>query len=141
MRMSGTGLAASYGGGGRYWYEAQGMSYKKIDVFIGRLKVLIDFDLDDLAIVRSQTPVLSGTLRAGWVIEGNYLSNYTYYAGFVEFGHRTVSGSWVPGQFFAQRAADLIARRYAERVGKYIETHVQSIFSKGEMTIRFKMPG
>lgn len=138
MRMSGGGLGRSESGG-QYWYQAQRMPYERVEQWIGHLRVLVDFDMEDLQIVKGYTPVLSGVLRDAWVVEGNYISNYTYYAGFVEFGHHTRSGTWVPGQFFAQRAADVLARKYAEKVGRYIKNNVQSIFTKGEMTIHFKV--
>lgn len=128
-------------GRGQFWYQAQGMRRETAYQMIGHLRVLVDFDMDDLAIVRGFTPVLSGVLRDAWTATGNVMENLTGYAGFVEFGHKTVSGSWVSGQFFATRAADTLARKYADKLGQYIKNNVEKIFSKGEMTIHFKVGG
>lgn len=135
--ISAASLARSHGG--QFWYQAQRMPMWRVPVYVRNLRVLVDFDLEDLEIAKLYTPVLTGFLRDSWYVDGNYLINPAGYAGFVEFGHHTRSGTWVPGQFFAQRAADQIARKYAAKTGQYIANNVDKIFSRGEMTIHFKV--
>ena len=74
---------------------------------------------------------VGGTLRRNWTAQNNNINvrrnsanyeveivNATEYAAYVEFGHRTVNGGWVNGQFFMTIAADKIeglAPRLVER--------------------------
>ena len=63
-RLSFGSMARSHGG--QFWYQAQRMPTSRVPTFIGHLKVLIDFDMDDLAVVRGFTPVDTGTLQEAW---------------------------------------------------------------------------
>lgn len=63
-----------------------------------------------------------GTLRRGWSADGKFkiyhspstclieIKNPVEYASYVEYGHRTVNGGWVPGQFMMTISADEIQR-------------------------------
>ena len=63
-----------------------------------------------------------GDLRRGWSSDGNLkiyhsgsaclieLKNPVEYASYVEYGHRTVNGGWVPGQFMMTISVDEIQR-------------------------------
>ncbi|GBF01697.1 HK97 gp10 family phage protein [Lactiplantibacillus paraplantarum] len=57
--------------------------------------------------VKAKTPVDTGTLRRGWELKGPTVSasvitltalNNIEYAQYIEMGHRTRGGGWVPGQ-------------------------------------------
>lgn len=60
--------------------------------------------------VQYYTPVDTGLLRKSWTVSVSAdekritLANDTFYAAFVEYGHHTVSGSWVPGVFMMSKA-------------------------------------
>lgn len=62
------------------------------------------------------TPVDTGLLRSNWKtnIENDGLiidiENDTYYAYWVENGHRTVSGGWVEGRFMLRRGLHSIEK-------------------------------
>lgn len=98
-----------------------------------------------LSRVIQKTPVDTGLLRANWNPYGNTLSyvktrpivkngnmltltivNPTFYASWVEFGHRTVSGGFVPGQYFATNA---LAEAESSVAGK-VETSVQKVLNE-----------
>lgn len=65
--------------------------------------------------LKSNTPVDTGNLRESEYIDTTAIQNnqvvigpnieMARYAPFVEYGHHTRSGSWVPGQFFVMRTA------------------------------------
>lgn len=77
------------------------------------------------------TPVDSGELRKSSGITkpgGGDTGEMGYtkeYAPHVEFGHRTVSGSWVPGQHFLQRNLEEQAPIFKEDLEKEIERLVE----------------
>lgn len=50
------------------------------------------------------TPVKTGEMRQSLQQDGKGTVGYTKeYAPHVEFGHRTIGGGWVPGQFFLKQ--------------------------------------
>lgn len=74
-------------------------------------KVLYEAALEVLNKTIFRTPVDTGLLRGSWELSEIYwygdtaliiLINNTYYASFVEYGHRTKSGGFVPGRFMAK---------------------------------------
>lgn len=83
-----------------------------------------------LAKIKRRTPVDTGDLRRNWFVskvvrKGDAyeieLYNNIEYAGYVEYGHRTVNSGgmgWVPGRFMATISMDEIERelpKYLER--------------------------
>ena len=71
-----------------------------------------------LGVLKTNSPVDTGTLRRGWHAVGSShseggwqvtLGNNVEYAYYVENGHRTRGGNgWVAGQFFVKKSADQI---------------------------------
>lgn len=49
------------------------------------------------------TPVASGELRKHSSSDGKEMGYTEEYAPYVEYGHRTVNGGYVPGQYFLKR--------------------------------------
>lgn len=50
------------------------------------------------------TPVKTGEMRQSLLQDGRGTVGYTKeYAPHVEYGHRTVGGGWVPGQYFLKK--------------------------------------
>lgn len=66
-----------------------------------------------IALVKPQTPVITGTLRNSWAstpVTENADSysmdvyNSQEYSEYVEFGHRTVNGGWVEGTHMLEKS-------------------------------------
>lgn len=55
---------------------------------------------------RGGTPVDSNELRISARYAGDAMGYGAHYAPHVEYGHRTVTGGFVPGQFFLQANVD-----------------------------------
>lgn len=54
-----------------------------------------------------RTPVDTGELRQSLSHDGKETVGYTKeYAPHVEYGHRTVGGGWVPGQYYLKKGVD-----------------------------------
>lgn len=78
---------------------------------------LIDDALDlsagyALQVLKGNTPIDTGRLQESeqiWILPGIRLigpdNTKANYAVFVEYGHHTRSGSWVPGQYYVNRTA------------------------------------
>ena len=76
--------------------------------------------------LKTNTPVDTGTLRKAWTAEGPSLSgggwvvkvsNPTEYASYVENGHRTRNHkNWVPGQFFMKNSLNAINSQLPELI-------------------------
>lgn len=81
-----------------------------------------------LGVLKTNTPVDTGTLRRGWHAVGSSygidgwqvtLANNVEYAYYVENGHRTPGGrGWVAGQFFVKKSADQIQDKLPEMVSE-----------------------
>lgn len=78
-----------------------------------------------------------GLLRRNWEItnvtpKGKNLLvtlfNNTYYAGWVNNGHRLVNGSWLEGQFFLELSLEEIEQIMPKLVGKRYEEFMKKIF-------------
>ena len=90
---------------------------KKLDNLVNtELPKMLREALDEAAIETLQTMQLNTPNDTGLLLESEKIIEPTplsraigpdkdpaYYAWWVEAGHHTVSGSWVPGQFYVQR--------------------------------------
>lgn len=92
---------------------------KGIDKFENALRRIDDFSMDEILsnnlnqmLHRARnggTPVDTGALRDSAEVtepRGGYsgeMGYKEYYAGYVEFGHRTVNGGYVPGQYYLSK--------------------------------------
>lgn len=82
-----------------------------------------------------------GTLKKGWSQDGKYkiyhspsaclieIKNPIEYASYVEYGHRTVNGGWVPGQLMMTISADEIQRDgpaiLEKKIKKWMEANLR----------------
>lgn len=100
---------------------------KRLDQFLTELgKFLNKEGLRLLGYVRNNTPVDTGYLRQNWQVNREGLaitiSNITFYAAFVEYGHRQ-GGGFVPGQHMAQRAIEREQRELVGRLDKWLRDY------------------
>lgn len=84
---------------------------------------------------KKRTPVKSGHLKGSWranaaIKRGGQwrtaVFNPVKYAPYVEYGHRTINGSWVAGRHMMERSADDIERD-AEKI---IQSKMRKILSE-----------
>ena len=129
----------------------------ELEALIGRLKTadgeaIIEKGMVKLAqrgikTAKRNTPVGdTGQLRRSWSIKEAtahrvVLINPTKYAEYVEYGHRQQPGRyvpklgkrlvvhWVPGQFYAEKAADVINRNAPRAMKKLIAEEVNKIIN------------
>lgn len=106
------------------------MDTKGFDKFISKLNkdyarhfedAIRDVSTELLADVKKNTPEDSGRLRRSWTLnrEGANIfrvSNNTEYGIHVEYGHRTRSGSVVPGRFMLKKGVLRAKKRVKERL-------------------------
>jgi hypothetical protein len=52
------------------------------------------------------TPVESGELRQSLILQKDIIGYTKDYAPHVEYGHRTINGGWVEGQYFLKNGVD-----------------------------------
>jgi hypothetical protein len=108
-----------------------------VKIVIARMNIEVYFDEEDLELVKAANRRLAydtGKMTEGWYIAGNYLINPVPYAGFVEYGHRTVSGSWVPAVHVLTSCIPAISKKWSERLRKQIRT--SHFFSPEDLTVR-----
>lgn len=91
-------------------------------VKIGKATIDIAFNKGDIDIIKAKTPVVTGKLKRGFKLDssGNIVNDVDY-ATYVEFGHHTRSGSWVPAQGMIMKSTGEIGKRVLERVRKQLK--------------------
>ena len=103
-----------------------------------------------LALVIKRTPVDTGYLRRGWTggksasakafadgltVEHSgdtytiIVENPVEYASYVEYGHRTRGGGWVPGQFFLTLSEQDLESMMPAVLQKKLEAFLQEVFN------------
>lgn len=97
-------------------------------------------------IAKKNTPVDLGGLRRGWKVKEAtalkaVLINSVKYAEYVEYGHRQKPGrfvpklgkrlkkSWVPGQFYAKRSAEIIRKNAPRIMDPVVTREVEKIIN------------
>ena len=100
---------------------------KKLDGFLTELGKFLDTEgLRLLGYVRRRTPVDTGYLRQNWQVDRTglaiTLSNITFYAAFVEYGHRQGRG-FVPGFHMAQKSIEREQRELIGRLGTWLHDY------------------
>lgn len=86
-----------------------------------------------LELATAATPVDTGFLRRGWTIEAGSSSNSVkvvngvFYAPYVEFGHRTRSGTFVEGRHFLEKSETQIS----DEIPSYLKGKVENFLLKG----------
>ena len=87
------------------------------DYKVGNKIVKVNLDAIDVQTIRSKTPVDTGNLRDGFVvdIEGDIINDVDY-ADEVEFGTTKM-----PGAFMVERSLDEIGERLGKRIAEQID--------------------
>ena len=85
---------------------------------VGNITLKVAFDVIDIDIIQLKTPVRSGALRDGFIIdvEGAIVNNVDY-ASFVEFG--TVN---MAGRFMVTQSLPEIGERLAKKLAEQLDT-------------------
>lgn len=80
---------------------------------------------------QGRTPVDTGRLRSGFSVEltenGAVVLNPVAYASFVELGHRTKGGGWMPGRFMLEFAADEVRMQTPEKLRGVISDYLKGV--------------
>ena len=89
-----------------------------------------------------RTPRDTGTLARGWGVIDDVLidrqgdkiivtlNNPVKYGSYVNYGHRTVSGGWVKGQFFVELSVNEVQSQSSAIVSKLIKKKLGGLFDK-----------
>ncbi|MEE0858888.1 MAG: HK97 gp10 family phage protein [Acutalibacteraceae bacterium] len=56
--------------------------------------------------MKNETPVDSGELRQSIILQKDIIGYTKDYAPHVEYGHRTLNGGWVKGQYFLKNGVE-----------------------------------
>ena len=80
-----------------------------------------------------RTGKMGGTLKRGWSgrLEGNNtfkILNPTYYAPYVEYGHRTVNGGFVDGKYMLKQAITDTEPEFEQMIRDRIINRIRSVF-------------
>lgn len=85
---------------------------------------------------KGRTPVDTGRLQSGFSIEvaeceggaRAVILNPVEYASYVEMGHRTRGGGWVPGRFMLELACDEVMLMAPEMLQSVIADYLKGVF-------------
>lgn len=99
---------------------------------IGDIWVEVGFNEQDVDEIKFHTPVRTGDLQRGWMLEAmtGDIINPVHYAAFVEFG--TIK---MPGQFMATRSLPTIMERVSKDIERQLGEGPQPLFKLPEIVI------
>lgn len=110
---------------------------------VGQYSNIVDFYTTDgrhVQFTTNSATRVGGNLRRNWKVSSvkksgsNWIvtiSNNTEYGPYVEFGHRTVNGGWVEGQFMLKLTRWDIKEQFPKIIGNKYEKMLKSLMGGG----------